>query len=139
MSTPVLDTVTANKETVRRLLAAFAAADGAAMDRLLAPGFVAHGLPTGTDAEAMRTCAVALHAALPDCASTVDDVIAEGDRVAVRYTTRATHTGELFGVAPSGRAVTMTGIEIYRFNGARIAEYWGEADMSALFGPAEQV
>jgi predicted ester cyclase len=125
------------KETVRRLLEAFAAVDDAAMDRLLAPDFVAHGLPTGTDAEALRTCAAALHAALPDCVPTIDDVVAEGDRVAVRYTARATHTGELFGVAPTGRAVAITGIEIYRLVGSLITEYWGEADMSALFSRTE--
>jgi predicted ester cyclase len=66
--------------------------------------------------------------------STIDDLLAEGDRVAVRYRARGTHTGELFGAAPTGRAVTITGIEIYRVEGSRIAEYWGEADMSALLG-----
>jgi predicted ester cyclase len=68
--------------------------------------------------------------------ATIDDVVAEGDRVAVRYTARGTHTGELFGAAPIGRAVTITGIEIYRLAGSRIAEYWGEADMSALLAEA---
>jgi hypothetical protein len=55
------------------------------------------------------------------------------DRVVVRYTVRATHSGELFGAPPTGRSVTFTGVEIYRLAGSRIAEYWGEADMSALF------
>jgi predicted ester cyclase len=53
--------------------------------------------------------------------------------VAVRYTARATQAGELFGVPPSGRTVTITGIEIYRLAGGRIAEYWAEANWSELF------
>ncbi|MDQ4092185.1 MAG: ester cyclase [Actinomycetota bacterium] len=52
--------------------------------------------------------------------------------MAVRYTARATHAGELFGIPPRGRTVTMTGIETYRLAGGRIAEYWGEANMSEL-------
>ena len=53
--------------------------------------------------------------------------------MAVRYTARATHAGELFGVPPSGRTVTITGIEVYRLADGRIVEYWGEANMSELF------
>lgn len=64
-----------------------------------------------------------------------EHLIAENDLVAARYTARATHTGELFGAPPSGRTVTITGIEIYRLAGGRIAEYWGEANMSELFTP----
>jgi predicted ester cyclase len=58
--------------------------------------------------------------------------------VAARYTARATHTGELFGAPPSGRTVTITGIEIYRLAGGKITEYWGEANMSELFTPDRQ-
>ena len=60
------------------------------------------------------------------------------DRVAVRYTTRARHVGELFGAAPSGRTVTFTGIEVYRLLEGKIVEYWGEANMSDLFASSAE-
>jgi predicted ester cyclase len=81
----------------------------------------------------MKGTAAVMHAGLHDCHCEIEDLIAEQDRVAVRYTARATHAGELFGVPPSGRTVTMTGIEIYRLADGRIAEYWAEANMSELF------
>ena len=124
-----------NKETVRRLFAAFAAQDDAAMDELLAPGFVAHDMPPGCspDAEGMKRSAALMHEGLQECHNTVEDMIAEGDKVVVRYTTRGVHGGDLFGVAPSGRTITLTGIEIYRLAEGRVQEFWGEYDASDLF------
>ena len=126
-----------NAELVRRFFAAYEANDAAQMDALLAPDFVAHGLPPqlGDGPTAMTATAALMHEALANCRD-LDDVIAEGDRVAVRYTTRARHVGELFGAAPSGRAVTFTGIEVFRLRDGRIVEYWGEANMSDLFESA---
>ena len=81
----------------------------------------------------MKATAALMHGALADCRCELDDVIADDDRVAVRYTTRARHVGELFGAAPSGRTVTFTGIEVFRVLDSKIVEYWGEANMSELF------
>jgi predicted ester cyclase len=105
------------------------------MDELLAPEFAAHGLPPelGVGAAAMKGTAAVMHAGLHDCHCEIEDLIAQKDRVAVRYTARATQAGELFGVPPSGRTVTITGIETYRLAGGRIAEYWAEANWSELF------
>jgi predicted ester cyclase len=64
-------------------------------------------------------------------------VTAAGDRVAVRYTTRAVHRGTLFAIPPRGRSVTLTGIEVYRVVDGRIAEMWAEGDTSELFAVAE--
>jgi len=127
-----------NAELVRRFFAAYEGNDAAQMDALLAPDFVAHGLPPqlGDGPTAMTATAALMHEALADCRCDLDDVIAEGDRVAVRYTTRARHVGELFGAAPSGRAVTFTGIEVFRLRDGRIVEYWGETNMSDLFESA---
>ena len=128
----------ANKQTVRRLFTAFAARDDAAMDELLAPDFVAHNMPPGCppNAEGMKRSAALMHEGLQECQNTIEDMIAEGDKVVVRYTTRATHTGELFGVPPSSRTIKLTGIEIYRLADGRIAEYWGEYDASELLQTA---
>lgn len=130
-STTVTD---ANKDTVRHLFASFAASDDAAFDRLLAPDFVCHGMPPGVppNADGLKQCSRLFHAGLTECSNVIEDLVAEGDRVVVRYTTRAVHSGELFGVLPSGRTVTLTGIEIYRVYGGRVAEAWFEGDMSDL-------
>ena len=129
------DTAEANKETVRRLYAAFAALDLEGMNSLLTPGFRAHGMPPGCspDAEGLKQSAVLLHAGLHECRNELEDLIAEGDRVAVRYTTRAVHGGTLFGIPPSGRRITVTGIEVYRLEDGKVAEMWGESDMGQLF------
>jgi predicted ester cyclase len=129
--------MTTNAELIRRFFAAYEANDVAQMDALLAPDFLAHGLPPqlGDGPAAMTATAALMHDALADCRCELDDVIADGDRVAVRYTTRARHVGELFGAAPSGRTVTLTGIEVFRLLDGRIVEYWGEANMADLFEP----
>jgi predicted ester cyclase len=58
--------------------------------------------------------------------------VAEGDRVVARISARATHTGELFGKAPTGKVVTMTGIAIHRIVDGRIAERWAEQSLGVL-------
>jgi steroid delta-isomerase-like uncharacterized protein len=129
-----------NKQTVRRLFDAFDAADDRAMDELMAEGVVVHGTPPGYsgDGGGWKRLAADIKAAVPDQRSEIEDVVAEGDRVAVRFTSRGTHKGELFGVPASNRAVTVTGIEVYRMSGGKVAEAWGEYNMSELFEAASQ-
>lgn len=136
--TPERHLTEANKDTVRRLFAAFAASDREGMAALLAPGFRAHGMPPGCspDADGLIESAVLLHAGLQECRNEIEDLVAEGDRVVVRYTTRAVHGGALFGIPPSGRRITMTGIEVYRVVDDRVAEMWAEGDVSELFAAA---
>jgi predicted ester cyclase len=73
--------------------------------------------------------------AIPDSQTEIDDILGDGDTVAVRYTSRGTHTGELFGVAPTNRTMTTSGMEMYRLSGGRVVECWGQYDMSELFTP----
>jgi len=67
-------------------------------------------------------------AAFPDFRVTTESIIAEGDKVAIRWTVNATHLGSLMGIAPSGRPVTFTGMTIYRFADGKIAENWWSYD-----------
>jgi predicted ester cyclase len=62
----------------------------------------------------------------------VEDQIAEGDEVVTRWTGRGTHQGELFGVAPSGNQVELSGITISRFEGGKIAEDWTNSDTLSM-------
>lgn len=63
-------------------------------------------------------------AGMPDAHLTIEDLIAEGDRVVKRYTIRGTHRGALLGVPPSGRQVSFSAISVYRIAGGKIAEGW---------------
>jgi len=68
----------------------------------------------------------------PDVVSTIEDLIAEGDKVTARWRARATHRGEYVGVPPTGKEVEFTGISVYRIEGNRIAESWTVEDELGL-------
>lgn len=65
---------------------------------------------------------------------TIEDVIAEGDRVAVRWTNSGTHVGEFAGIPATGRTFTIAGIDIYRVEGDLLAEHWHVIDQLAMLG-----
>jgi predicted ester cyclase len=65
-------------------------------------------------------------------AFTIEDVIAEGDRVVVRWTSTGTHSGPFVGIPPTGRPFTMAGIDVYRIENLRMAEHWHVVDQLAL-------
>ena len=99
-----------------------------------APDFVYHNpvvtdmptLPRGP--EGVRQLLAATRAAFPDMRYTVESLIAEGDTVAVLYSWRGTHTGELGGIRPTGRAVSAMGAMVCRVAGGRIVEEWDVDD-----------
>jgi steroid delta-isomerase-like uncharacterized protein len=92
--------------------------------------YVDHAAPPGLAAgpDGFRQLVRMFRQAFPDMMATVEDVIAEGDRVVLRWTARGTHQGDLMGFAPTGREVRMTGINIYRIASGRIVERWGNSD-----------
>ena len=65
---------------------------------------------------------------------TVEDVIAEGDRVVVRWTNAGTHIGEFAGIPATGRTFTIAGIDVYRVEGDLLAEHWHVVDQLAMLG-----
>ena len=64
----------------------------------------------------------------PDLSVTVEDVMAEGDRVAARVTMRGTHRGEFQGIAPTGKHVEVKAMDMFRISNGKIVEHWGHAD-----------
>ena len=87
----------------------------AVVDELYATNFVSHGLPEVTpDREGYKQFVTISRTALPDFHTTVEDIIAEGDKVVQRFTARGTHKGEFMGIPPTGKKVTITGIAIDR-------------------------
>ena len=82
-----------------------------------------------TGAQALKNVWAMLLRAFPDLHVTVEDLIAQGDRVVSRNTVTGTHRGEHMGVPPTGRSITYDEIFIFRFAGGRIAETWGIVDV----------
>ncbi|HWU37535.1 MAG TPA: ester cyclase, partial [Candidatus Acidoferrum sp.] len=74
----------------------------------------------------------AVRAAFPDFHNTIEELIAEGDKVVARLTYRGTHRGHLFGIVPTGRQVVYSGIAIFRIAGGKIVDGWVIGDTLAL-------
>jgi steroid delta-isomerase-like uncharacterized protein len=104
-------------------------------DELLASGYVCHDPNSEAGevrAEALKESVGYFRNALADMGFEIEDMIAEGDKVVTRWTLRGTHSGELFGVAPAGKPVAMSGIVISRVTEGKIAEEWDEYDLMGL-------
>jgi steroid delta-isomerase-like uncharacterized protein len=109
----------------------------AAMDEIIGPDFTDHtpAEGTGADAGSLRTQIETWRRAFPDLRVTVDDIIADGERLAVRISWRGTHEGDFMGVAPSGRHVQTSAVDILSTRDGRITEAWhygGEAVLAQL-------
>jgi predicted ester cyclase len=83
-------------------------------------------------AEAARQEAADFRQGFPDVVSTIEDLIAEGDKVVARWRARATHQGEYVGILPTGKEVEFTGISVYRIEGNKIAQSWTVEDELGL-------
>lgn len=82
--------------------------------------------------EGYKQFIMALRRAFPDLEFTIEDQIAEGDKVVVRWTARGTHDGEYFGIQPTGRAGVITGMEVLQFTDGKATTCWGETDQLGL-------
>jgi steroid delta-isomerase-like uncharacterized protein len=125
----------ANMVTVRKFFEVGPSkGDIAAADALLAPDFSLHvPLPTpGPGIEAINNVITTCRAAFHGLNVTIDDLVADGDKVTCRFTARGMHNGEFMGLPPTGKAIVMTGIEIFRLQNGKIAELWGEANLMGL-------
>jgi steroid delta-isomerase-like uncharacterized protein len=81
-----------------------------------------------SDREGYKRFAAAVLAAFSEGGISVDDVIAEGDKVAIRWTMHSIHTGEYTGIPPTGRSVTISGMSIYRIADGKVVEDWSNYD-----------
>lgn len=100
-------------------------------DEIIAPNFVDHSGPPGFPAsgpESFRQLVTAIRAAFPDLRATIEDQIAEGDKVVVRGTMRGTHRGDLFGIPATGKSFEITAIDILRIVDGKVVEHWGNED-----------
>jgi len=106
----------------------------AAADAIFASDMIDHGQGgqrVGPEAEKGRIAAY--RATFSDGHTHVEDIIAEGDKVVVRWRGHGTHDGALMGAAPTGKEVTVTGINIYRIADGKIVEQWRAWDALGMF------
>jgi len=106
----------------------------AALDEVFDPNLVDHFTPPDTPGglEGARQAFDMYLTAFPDLHFTVEDLIAEGDEVVARVTMSGTQHGAFMGIPPTGKHVSMTGIDINRFVGGKSVEHWVEMDRLGL-------
>jgi steroid delta-isomerase-like uncharacterized protein len=103
-------------------------------DELVAPDYLDHAALPGQALGlqgAKQKWAMYL-VGIPDLRVTIEELVAEGDKVAVRRSYEGTHRGELLGIPPTGKQVRLGGISIFRLAGGKIAEHWEQLDRLAL-------
>jgi steroid delta-isomerase-like uncharacterized protein len=128
-----------NKAIARRFVEVlqefFRTGDADLMDSVLADNVVQHisGMPPEAQSlEGFKQLLPALPQAFPDVLFEVENLVAEGDKVAFRLIWDATHQGEFFGIPPTGTRATVTEMHIFRIADGKVVERWGEWDALGL-------
>ena len=129
-----------NKAIMRRFWEVWEEGDIDHLDELLAPDYVNHtlaapDLPPGP--EGVKEVIRMFWSGMPNLRVAIEDMIAEGDRVATRYALEGTHRGDLFGVAPTGRRLSIKSMTVERLSEGKIVEHWrvtDELDMMRQLG-----
>ncbi len=124
-----------NKQVVRRLLEEPWTGNLAVIDELVDASYVGYD-PSNPEPlrgpEGFRGFISTYTSAFPDARITVDEQIAEGDRVATRWTGRGTHERELMGIAPTGKQVTVSGLTLSHLRDGKVVEEWTNWDTLGL-------
>jgi predicted ester cyclase len=120
-----------NKAIVRRFIAeVWNAGDFATAAEVIHPSYALEGIGRGPDA--VRSNVAAYRAAFPDLESTIEQMVAEGEWVAVRLTLRGTHLGPLSDIPPTGKRVAMKEMVFWRVVGGRLRAIWSVGDALGL-------
>jgi steroid delta-isomerase-like uncharacterized protein len=104
-------------------------------DELFTPNYEHHDASSpdlGRGPESEKKRAALYRSAFPDLQLTIEDIIAEGQTVMVRWSCRGTHKGDLSGIAPTGKQVTISGVSIARFTNGKMVEGWVNWDALGL-------
>jgi steroid delta-isomerase-like uncharacterized protein len=122
-----------HKEIARRFIEEVFGGRSESVDELVAEDFQGHSwgeMPPGR--EPLRAAMARVSQGLSDHWMRIDDVIAEGDKVAVRLRSHARHTGTFMGMPATGREYTITETHVFRIADGKVAEHWRDADMLGL-------
>ena len=125
----------ANKELSRRFTELFSTGDEALADEILSPDVVFHGTAVDGElhgVEELKAFVAGFRRAFPDARSTVEDQVAEDEKVVTRWRARGTHQGELGPIPPTGKGFQMDGVTIERIAAGKIAEVWVARDELGL-------
>jgi steroid delta-isomerase-like uncharacterized protein len=119
-----------NKAIMRRIFEVFNTGNLALAEEVLAADIVDHQAPPGIEPglAGFKQLVTMFRSAFPDIQMTIEDIMAEGDKVVTRSTMRGTHQGEFMGIPPTGKQFTATSIDIVRFAGGKGVEHWGNSD-----------
>jgi predicted ester cyclase len=98
-----------------------------ALDQFVAPNAVNHTVPAGLPQAPNQFISMHLNA-FPDAQATVEDLLADGDKVVARVNYRATQQGAFRSISPTSKPITVMGINIFRIENGKIVEHWGLAD-----------
>jgi steroid delta-isomerase-like uncharacterized protein len=132
-------TTEANKATMQRFLEFINSASKELATELIAPGAVfyvpGHTEPMIGPAGYLAIIGM-MRSGFPDVQWTLEEMIAEDDRVAARFTVRGTHQGAFFGVPPSGKNIQVQAMNFYRLSGGQFVEERGQPD---IFGLLQQI
>lgn len=124
-----------NKALVRRFYEeVFNHKHMADIDAFVAPNIIDHSLPPGAPGgiESVRQAVTMLLTAFPDLHLTLEDIIVEGDRVAVRWTMRGTHQGASLGMPPTGKQFTIPGVSLLHLDSGKVVEAWIVQDQLSM-------
>jgi predicted ester cyclase len=123
-----------NKAIVRRLNDAFNKHNWDLLDDLVAPEYFDHTRQL-RGLETLKQQMKLGRLAFSDYHETIEDIIAEGDKVWVLLTYTATHTGEFHGLAPTGNKLTAMAVDIHRIVNGKVVEYWNVSDLLGFLKP----
>ena len=119
----------ANKALVRRHLEVGISQNRPEVwDEIMDERFAFRNPPLAPGRDSYKAAVEILRTGFPDLREEILDIVAEGDRVAVRYIERGTHLGDFMGIAPSGNAYEKHGFALYRIADGRLAEAWCQED-----------
>jgi steroid delta-isomerase-like uncharacterized protein len=123
-----------NKILIRRFVDALNNGSPSALEEFIATDYVYHNpaLPDVKDFATLKHFNEMTSAAFPDLHFTIEDLIAEGDKIVYRYSATGTHKGDLNGIEATGKPVTITGMVISRIVNGKVQEDWEQTDMLGL-------
>ena len=120
-----------NKEVVRRFIESYNERKLDLIDEFVSPDYVDHSNNVGREG-LKQLFAMGLNA-FPDWHETIEDIIAEGNKVWVRLAYTGTHKGEFMGLPPTGKKITSKAVDIYRVVNGKLSQYWNVTDNLNIF------
>jgi len=115
----------------RLIVAGFNEGKLAELDNLISADFVEHQFGAEPGRDGVKSLIQEMRTAFPDLRMTIEDVVVSGDKIWARLRCRGTHAGPLMGIAPTGKTIDTTAMEVCRVRDGKLVEHWGVPDRFA--------